>query len=200
VSRTVTRRSRNSARTRVAEYLITAGANIEYQNKNGYTPLIAAASKNYHEILNNLLSRGAKVNTRSNNGSSSLLNASYHGHKDIVVELLEKGADVDVRLEGFGNQHRTAIYLAKENGHNEVVELLRRYSIHEMCEMGDVERVKELLNAGVSANKVNLRGQSPLQISVDNGCSEVVKLLIQNGADDSKAFKSKECQQLSGIA
>ena len=56
--------------------------------------------------------------------------------------------------------------------------------IHEACEAGDIDQVKKLLsNNKELLNTPDDRGSMPLHIAVINGHDELVKLLIEQGAD-----------------
>ncbi|HAP70314.1 MAG TPA: ankyrin repeat domain-containing protein [Flavobacteriales bacterium] len=54
--------------------------------------------------------------------TTPLIEAATFGHKDIVEFLLENGADPKIK-EGFSSD--TALMMAKQNGHNEIVKLLK---------------------------------------------------------------------------
>jgi len=56
----------------VAEALIDAGADIDYRNKNGSSPLHIAAFLCYPKITQALLNKGADKNARDNNGGTAL--------------------------------------------------------------------------------------------------------------------------------
>jgi ankyrin repeat protein len=54
--------------------------------------------------------------------------------------------------------------------------------LFEAASDGNVERVRELINAGEDVNQAT-NGWSPLQIAVDKGRDDVVQLLIEHGAN-----------------
>jgi len=56
--------------------------------------------------------------------------------------------------------------------------------LHDAAERGDVNRVKQLLNAGVDVNaKNNDYGSTALIVTSTVGHTEVVKILLEKGAD-----------------
>jgi len=69
-----------------------AYVDVNYTNKNGYTPLLAACRKDNLYIVRTLLDNGANVNIPNSN-NSPLNNAVKSGHIDVVNELLDRGAD-----------------------------------------------------------------------------------------------------------
>ena len=92
------------------------------------------------------LAEGVPINQRSSNGDTALMHAAANGQIEIVKFLIEKGADVNARMTAFRlkdghckkatdgfyyeyeikktNDGRTALFLAVENGHTEVAEIL----------------------------------------------------------------------------
>ena len=58
-------------------------------------------------------------------------------------------------------------------------------SIHDAVEKGNIEAVKQHLDAGTDVNAKDdaYGGQTPLHVAANRGHKEVVELLIDNGAD-----------------
>jgi len=105
-----------------ARSLIEGGADVNRRTPNGTTPLDRAVGAGFKDIVELLVAKGADVNARGNWGWTPLHSAVY-GHKDIVELLLAKGADVDAR-DGSG---RTPLAYALNEGHTEIVDLLRQH-------------------------------------------------------------------------
>ena len=59
-------------KTDVAKALIEGGADLDTRNKDGSTPLHAAAFLCYPEIVQALVNKGADKNARNNSGSTAL--------------------------------------------------------------------------------------------------------------------------------
>ena len=68
-----------------------------------------------------LIEGGAKVNWQSKSGSTALMEAASEGRTDTVKLLLE--ADADPFLSDL--LERTALVIAEQQGHNDIVELLK---------------------------------------------------------------------------
>jgi ankyrin repeat protein len=76
-------------------YIIRAGADVNLQDKNGYTPLHFAAQQQEAEIARLLLDAGATVDARDEHGNTPLSNAVfyYQGDGAVIRLLRERGAD-----------------------------------------------------------------------------------------------------------
>ena len=59
---------------------------------------------------------------------------------------------------------------------------------------GNIDRVNELIDAGVDVNRVNEILRTPLEIAIRNNKTEVALALIEAGADVNKSLS------ISGIA
>ncbi len=55
-------------------------------------------------------------------------------------------------------------------------------SLHQAAYKGQIEVVKQLIDAGANVNKIDTRGRTPLDYAVSMRRSEVVKLLVKAGA------------------
>ncbi|MDD9901432.1 MAG: ankyrin repeat domain-containing protein [Alphaproteobacteria bacterium] len=85
--------------TQEALRLIADGADIE--EKYGpweFTPLMSAAAKNLHKIVQALIEKGADVNTPDNSGDTPLMIAARMNFATTVKTLLAHGADIDATL------------------------------------------------------------------------------------------------------
>jgi ankyrin repeat protein len=76
-------------------YLIRGGADVNLQDKNGYTPLHFAAQEQEVEIARLLLDHGASINAQDRHGNTPLSTAvfNYSGDGSVIQLLRERGAD-----------------------------------------------------------------------------------------------------------
>ena len=95
-------------RPNVVEYLINKGANVNYKNSFGKTPLMHAIQSHNLDSVDLLLKNGANVNSSTIKAKpfceeytvgtfsrSPLMYATWQGHVDIVKKLLAFGANIN---------------------------------------------------------------------------------------------------------
>ncbi len=112
------------------------------------------------EQVQELLSHDTDVNAKDQDGHTALMLAAFNGHSKIVNLLIDEGADVDMR-DAMG---QTALLYASTGPF--------------------APTVKILLKAGAEPNAAdNNEHFTPLMHAAAEGQLEVVKLLLENGAN-----------------
>jgi uncharacterized protein len=162
----------------------------------GMTPLLFAVRDGNTEMTRLLLDRGADITQSSGNKTSPLLIALLNGQVGLATELLAKGADPNP-ADAYG---RAALFAAID---------LRNFN-HE--KYGDLptdgrdplDLIKALLKKGVNVNAktetvpvhglmqfdgswVNFDGQTSFVRAALSGDIEVMRLLLEHGADPNIA-------------
>jgi len=135
------------------------GANIDYKDSVGGTPLMWACYKEHLEIAKLLIEKKADINTKTNKGSIALHFACNNWNLKIVKLLLENGADINTKTE---------------NGCTALINA---------CYDGNLEIVKLLVENGADINAKANNGCTALINACLNENLEIVKLLLENGAD-----------------
>jgi ankyrin repeat protein len=132
--------------------------------QNSSDELIQLIRRNDLTGLKVRLSAGADVNTRDARGNTLLMEAAGFGSAASVRLLLGSGADVNAK-----NQFdATALFLGAANQ----------------------EKARMLLQKGAEVNAKTKTGRTPLMIAAScDGCSAIVKMLLDSGAD-AKAVDS----------
>ncbi|KAK4865950.1 hypothetical protein LT330_009043 [Penicillium expansum] len=104
----------------IAEALCEAGADVNFLDTNGETPLVRAAAGGFKALVLMLLEKRSKIQTQGRRYGTALHSAALHGHLDIVEILLSHGADIKITSGQFG----TALHAACLRGHEGVVRQL----------------------------------------------------------------------------
>jgi serine/threonine-protein phosphatase 6 regulatory ankyrin repeat subunit B len=132
----------------VVQALLAAKANVNARRNDGGTALMMASQEGHLEVVRALLDAKADVNARRYDGATALMLASQEGHLEVVRTLLDARADVSVNAEWSNGisvlimGHRngkpeeamrkgvTALILAAQGDHQEVVQLLKSAGAH----------------------------------------------------------------------
>ncbi len=81
----------------MADFLLSRGADINFQDFQGNTPLILAIKKKNLELTTFVVIRGADVNLANNDGITPLHQAAFSGNEHVVDFLLKAKADPNVK-------------------------------------------------------------------------------------------------------
>jgi ankyrin repeat protein len=141
-------------------------------DERGNQPIHWATMTRQPDVIDELLARGADINARRQDGAHPihLTNGDYHfrGWRDVPQDWPTTPAQVLAHLRARG------AYV----------------DICTACHIGDLERVRELLDHdGSLANRVSeydgyyLGSGAPLKNAAARGHIEIVKLLLERGAD-----------------
>jgi len=146
---------------KIIEYLVEKGADVNAKDKKGNTPLHYLVGREFCDlkIVKFLIKSGAKVNAKNKEGDTPLHLAVVNCKPDVVKYLISSGADV--------------------NAKNEDGEI-------PLCEAvgSGIEMVKLLVSNGAKVNiKMKGVGLGPLHMAVFTEDFEVVKYLVEHGAD-----------------
>jgi uncharacterized protein len=158
----------------------------------GMTPLLFAVRDGNAAMARLLLDRGADIGLSSGNRTSPLLIALLNGQVALATELLEKGADPNAA----DDYHRAALFAAID---------LRNFNHEKYTDLptdgrDPLDLIKALLEKGADPNMrtdtvpvhglmqfdaswVNFDGQTPFVRAALSGDIEVMRLLLEGGAD-----------------
>jgi ankyrin repeat protein len=173
----------------MTEYLIEKGIDINAANVNNWTALFYAQSIEMAELL---LDNGANINFGAPD-YPPVLHLLWNGYPEVSEYLLEKGATIPGAETQYGEV--TAIHAIKTgcvpyavkalgNVIDPLYESEGRSNLLHFAAMGtSIELGEKLIDFGISLNKINIYGLTPLHNAVMQGNAVMVKLLITKGAD-----------------
>lgn len=149
---------------KMAQLLYQHGADVDVQGCHERTPLYAASIKGVSEIAHWLLSHGADPNVRVNAGGARswtpLHSAALYGYPELIRTLLQFKADKDTK----DNIDQISSHLPSGD---------RRPNA-----AGPMPK-----RQGVDMNAQDMDGFTPLHLAAGGGKLEVVRLLVEHGAD-----------------
>lgn len=134
-------------------------AEVNAQNRGGWTPLAYAACAGSRECVQLLLEHGADPNLRTRLGHTPAIIAAKYGHSECITVLKQHGADLELR----DGKDRTALFHAAALGQDSVVQAL--------------------VDLGATINCVeHFNGHSPMSIATENHHDKVAEILLNAGS------------------
>jgi ankyrin repeat protein len=159
----------------VVALLVTRGADVNSQTRNGRTPLMDASDIGDTEVVTYLLGHGALPNPADSEGRTALAIAASRLYRDIVSELVTHGAN----LQASDMQGRTPLMQAISSV--TLPPLASDALIAE--EMERLAIVNELLAHRANANSTDKAGWTPIALAAEKGSPEIVRTLVSHGAN-----------------
>ncbi len=174
------------------QYFLEKGADPNFEDEKGNTPLILGSKRNDLAIIEKLILFGADPNMPNKLGNTPLLFASYHNHTEVVKILLLARANPNITC----NQGWTALELAAKYGYVEIVKdlLITRASINirvwndclaliNAASNNHIEVAKLLLKAKFDVNTQGTNGNTALMCAIENNNYDLVYLLLKENID-----------------
>jgi ankyrin repeat protein len=176
---------------KVVRELFAQGAQINWRDHRGRTPLLAAIQRNRIDVARFLIQEGADVNAKDLGQDTPFLVAGAEGRTEIMRAILTAGPNLK-DTNRFGG---TALIPAAHRGHVETVKLLLTTKIDknhvnnlgwtalmEAVVLGDggpahTEIVRLLVAAGANVNIPDRDRITPLEHAKRRGYTEMVKIL-----------------------
>ncbi|MBL8723484.1 MAG: ankyrin repeat domain-containing protein [Planctomycetes bacterium] len=143
---------------------IAAGAEVEWEDLGGATPLQAAAELGRAELVPLLVTAGAALAPRPGGRPPAVHRAAAGGHLTTLQALLQAKTPLAFPSDRF---HGSALQAAATFGH--------------------LACAATLLSAGAAIDFADDRGTTPLLAAVDGAHGEVVDLLLRAGADPNRS-------------
>ncbi len=150
--------------------LIAKGAQVNEEDDKGETPLHYAARNNAPELVKLLIEKGADVIIVDNNGKKAIDLAE---DKEVLRSLVEAGAEkaetspLLYTIQVGGKAFRTTLEFFSDYANTQE----------------EVKEAVDYLIRGKAINKIDSEGKTALHYAARNNAPELVKLLIEKGAD-----------------
>jgi ankyrin repeat protein len=171
--------------------LLIAGAEKDFQDRWGDSPLHKAVLHHHKSAVQTLLAAGASKELKNTFTRTPLHEAASSGDHIIVQMLLDALANKEARTEnGFsplhlaaGGNHLAIVKTLIHAGANkEAVDCYNKRPLHEAAFNGHEQIVKALLDIGAHKNPNDIGYRTPLKLAKRNKHQKVVALLQLYGA------------------
>jgi uncharacterized protein len=140
------------------------------------------------ETLRTLIRNGACIDRKDAHGWSPLMLAAREGHVNNLIALIQAGANLALK----DSQGRTALEIATQAGQASAVRVLRaalapQETLMAYTQDGRVETIQALLplipHVEINLNALHPTGKSALMRAAQSGHLDVLRTLLQAGAD-----------------
>jgi ankyrin repeat protein len=158
----------------IAKLLFKRGAHTYERNDSG-SLLVLAANKNNLDMVKFLVEKGVNINLyQDKTRRTALINAVRENNFAMASYLIKKGA----RVNHMADRNTTALHVACRKGYFDIAKLL----IENKASL-NIQELESMDNVSAYASKINRRfGDTPLHCAVKNKHTEIVELLLSNGA------------------
>jgi uncharacterized protein len=189
----------------VVKLLLDLNADVSIINKDGYTPLYAAARGGHAPCVSMLASRDADLNEKSGSEQWTALNTAAHwGQEDVLRLLLDLGADTSIEnANGCSPLHNAVLggsvpcvlmLVSRGVNVNESSSIDGWTALHFAASRGYINVAQVLLIAGADINSKSSKGNTPLDIAMQPALDlaeqsaedDLRDLLIRHGAKRGK--------------
>jgi uncharacterized protein len=190
----------------VIELLVKHGAKVHHRLESGFTAFLFAAREGKSAAVKKLLQLGADVHDAidtkestggrdAQQGTSAVLLAAENGHFELAMDLIRAGADPNDMRNGFTALHTITWVRRPPHGDDEAGQpppdthgnLSSLDFIREIVKAG--AKVDATLAKGARAKAfgaINFHGATPFLLACRNADLEMMKLLVELGADPHK--------------
>ncbi|KAK3943389.1 ankyrin repeat-containing domain protein [Diplogelasinospora grovesii] len=185
-----------AGRLSTVELLLNLGADVNAKGGKHRNALGAASFGGHLAVVQRLIEAGADVHFFDEHYGNALQIAALRGHTAVVRALVDAGVDPS----GPGGDKGTALVCAASYGHYGTIEALYELGVPSELDddvtgalvaaaQGDHTRtVRLLVERGADPNSIAVESNtsnycSPLEAAASRGLLDVVKLLLELGAD-----------------
>ena len=200
----------------IVRMLAETDVRIDCQGSDKETALYIATQNDRMEVMKALLEAGANTELLTDTWWSPLGLAIYQGDIEEVELLLAHGADLQgSSVDGWRAMHHTVNRLDQGNRDNDsaIADLLLEAGasvndrtvrgktvLHQAVSNSRHDRVEELIGQNAELNTNNDYGHTPLMTAIGMGDVDMVRILLETGADPDRRMPSLGWTSLHHIA
>ncbi|VVC31078.1 Myoviridae, GpU,Ankyrin repeat-containing domain,Ankyrin repeat [Cinara cedri] len=183
---------------KVLGFLICCDIDINARDKKGNTALHFAAKYDYVDIIQMLMFGGAEINVQNTSWNTPLHNAAMNRHLRAIQMLLKFNADPNMQ----NDKGDTPVHIITRSCEDVILGLLLKKGampniknedgdapLHNAASCNSVCTAMTLLYNRAYVDLKTRYGCTALHIAVVKGYKEIVKLLLENGANTKIEFK-----------
>jgi ankyrin repeat protein/predicted DNA-binding WGR domain protein len=174
------------------KHLLTVNPEFQNMDQRMRKPIHYAACSASVQALQYLISQNVDPKDHDNVKRTPLMYAARAGRVENVRFLIENNRSIPAAKD---RQGYSAIHLAAENGHTEVIKVLieagvkvalggpdRKTALHIAAARGDLEMVQFLVENNAKVTVKDKMKRSPLVLACKNGNLQVAAYLLQQGS------------------
>ncbi len=177
--RTALSMATSSKASEAVEALLEVGAASAIADASGRTPLMIATDGADVRVVQTLLQAQPNPDAQDQEGRTALMIAASRGAAECVRALLAEGASTEL-LTTTG---KSALDHAIAMGDTETALLLGvGKELLAAADLGQLDRVRALLDAGIDVDFCNPDGRTALMAATEGSHAEVVRYLVEKGA------------------
>jgi ankyrin repeat protein len=166
--------------------------------------IFAAARRDRADVVEFLLDLGMSTEVEDEHKQRPLHEAASHDSLSVAELLIKRGAEIEPVETNWNN---TPLDHAMYGNLKRMIEFLSRFTgdVFRLTWIGNVERLREVLNADPELAKVNNDGNTPLMwVPEDEARAiDIVELLITHGADptirNKEGMTAADCAEKRGL-
>lgn len=182
-----------SGNASLVKMFIQKGAAVNTQSPIGFTPLLFATRSGNIETIKTLLNAGAKVNAADTVfGYTPLMVATMLGNSEVAKLLIDTGANPTLKSKDGD----TVVILAAANEFADLARMLvtagapkygsdKNKNLITAIVLNEPVQVKKFLSAGANVDAKDENGTTTLIIAAHFGYQDIVKLLLDAGAQEN---------------
>ncbi|KIY02698.1 uncharacterized protein Z520_01163 [Fonsecaea multimorphosa CBS 102226] len=173
------------------KHLVSGGnVRVNWRNSREQTPLLVTALKGYDEVVKFLMDAGADVNVQDKGGLTALMAASLSGYDKVVKSLVDAGVNLDTEagyhlapLKRFGLYCPEIVkFMVDGRGYIDAyAEDEFDYGAEHVAAFKKL--AERLIDTRTAIKAPDGPSETALRLASDGGYDEVVKILVDAGAN-----------------